>query len=529
MSNTTLRVLVAGDVQGKFGTLYKRVDSIQKKTGAFDLLLCVGDFFGDDDSEWAHYVMGSKKVPIPTFILGPNKESHKRFFTEDDGGELCENVTLLGSQGVYTGSSGLKIAYISGMEGEAADPTHFDSSTGESLRGPLVDAKFRGVDILLSSQWPADVEKYATSPEGVESTKTGSRIISQLALSLRPRYHFAALEGSFYERQPYRNHRVLAEREKHVSRFIGLASVGNPQKKKWLYAFNITPMSQMDTAKLTEQPQDVTECPFKLDSSLIKSDKTRKEEDGSQFFYDMKAGENMDKGKKRQNFSKDGGPDQKAPRKQPQPMGPCWFCLSSPEVEKHLVVSVGTMTYLALAKGGLVPDHVLILPIGHYQSTVTLPDDAIEEIDKYKAALKKYFKSQGKGVVFFERNFKTSHLQIQVIPIDGSTARDVPEVFSELAEGQNIELAEIPKHSDLKQIVPAGAPYFYAELPSGEKLLHRIKKFFPLQFGREALADEKILNMEDRVNWKNCKSTKEEETQWAAKFRDTFQSYDFNL
>lgn len=40
-------------------------------------------------------------------------------------------------------------------------------------------------------------------------------------------------------------------------------------------------------------------------------------------------------------------------------------------------------TYLALAKGGLVPDHVLILPIGHYQSTVVAPPETIEEIEKY--------------------------------------------------------------------------------------------------------------------------------------------------
>lgn len=25
-----------------------------------------------------------------------------------------------------------------------------------------------------------------------------------------------------------------------------------------------------------------------------------------------------------------------------QPNGPCWFCLASPEVEKHLVISIGT-------------------------------------------------------------------------------------------------------------------------------------------------------------------------------------------
>ena len=40
-------------------------------------------------------------------------------------------------------------------------------------------------------------------------------------------------------------------------------------------------------------------------------------------------------------------------------------------------------TYLALAKGGLVDDHILILPIGHYQSSVTAPSEVIDEIEKY--------------------------------------------------------------------------------------------------------------------------------------------------
>lgn len=62
----------------------------------------------------------------------------------------------------------------------------------------------------------------------------------------------------------------------------------------------------------------------------------------------------------------------------PKPKGPCWFCLGSPEVEKHLVVSVGTSVYLALAKGGLNEQHVLILPIGHFQSLVTCSDDVLQ-------------------------------------------------------------------------------------------------------------------------------------------------------
>ena len=39
--------------------------------------------------------------------------------------------------------------------------------------------------------------------------------------------------------------------------------------------------------------------------------------------------------------------------------------------------------YRALPKGGLVPEHVLILPIGHYQSSIELPEEVLEEVDKY--------------------------------------------------------------------------------------------------------------------------------------------------
>ncbi|PIK44287.1 putative serine-protein kinase ATM [Apostichopus japonicus] len=79
-----------------------------------------------------------------------------------------------------------------------------------------------------------------------------------------------------------------------------------------------------------------------------------------------------------------------------------------------------------------------------------------------------------------------------------------------------------------QQIISVGAPYFYVELDSGEKLLHRVKKFFPLQFGREVLAGRALLNMPDRVDWKNCKSSKEEEKNMADEFRSRFKKFDPN-
>lgn len=64
--------------------------------------------------------------------------------------------------------------------------------------------------------------------------------------------------------------------------------------------------------------------------------------------------------------------------------------------------------------GPLVPDHVLILPIMHVPSSMDLGDDSTTELNKYKAALLKYFKSKDLSCVFFERNFASRHMQVQV-------------------------------------------------------------------------------------------------------------------
>ena len=103
--------------------------------------------------------------------------------------------------------------------------------------------------------------------EGFDSRQVGAEPISTLAMRLKPRYHFAGTHHKFYERTPYRyntlyciiiiicngcspvhmasstctvesailfylrNHRILQEDQQHVTRFIALANVGNPDKK----------------------------------------------------------------------------------------------------------------------------------------------------------------------------------------------------------------------------------------------------------------------------------------------------------
>lgn len=41
----------------------------------------------------------------------------------------------------------------------------------------------------------------------------------------------------------------------------------------------------------------------------------------------------------------------------------CWFCLSSPDVKVHLLMAISDHSYVALARGGVVDMHVLIIPI----------------------------------------------------------------------------------------------------------------------------------------------------------------------
>ena len=47
-------------------------------------------------------------------------------------------------------------------------------------------------------------------------------------------------------------------------------------------------------------------------------------------------------------------------------------------------------------------------------------------------------------------------------------------------------------------------------------------------YSREAVADNSILNIEHRIDWKNCKSTKEEEESATKAFRSKFTPFDFN-
>ena len=47
-------------------------------------------------------------------------------------------------------------------------------------------------------------------------------------------------------------------------------------------------------------------------------------------------------------------------------------------------------------------------------------------------------------------------------------------------------------------------------------------------FFREVLADESLLNMPERVDWRSCQQSKEQDVKDAEEMREAFKPFDFN-
>nr|XP_053654168.1 CWF19-like protein 1 [Cherax quadricarinatus] len=94
MTDKVEKILVCGDVLGNFKQLFKRVQNVNEKSGPFSMLLCVGDFFGPDNSQWDHYKNGDVKVPVATYVLGPSRFGSTSNYPDMKGCELCENVII---------------------------------------------------------------------------------------------------------------------------------------------------------------------------------------------------------------------------------------------------------------------------------------------------------------------------------------------------------------------------------------------------------------------------------------------------
>ena len=251
----------------------------------------------------------------------------------------------------------------------------------------------------------------------------------------------------------------------------------------------------------------------------------------------------------------------------PPPPRECWFCMSSSGYEKHLVASVADAAYLALPKGGINGDHVLIVPIEHASSLAAPPQPLLQDVSRYTGALAAYFAAKDQFLVTFERVVVTrnpAHTHMQAVGLPRAKAVAAPATI--LAEGRRcgVPFQTLPQGVTLQEAaakLPGGPPKQYlfvevhvpgeasgdlAEAAPGEEeeegggeaagaqsapVVHRFLHVVPeggthpLQFGRDLLCV--LLQLPHRKHWRDCKLSTEEEQGMTGAFRDAFAPFDF--
>ncbi|KAF5380851.1 hypothetical protein D9615_004106 [Tricholomella constricta] len=231
----------------------------------------------------------------------------------------------------------------------------------------------------------------------------------------------------------------------------------------------------------------------------------------------------------------------------PKEIGPdeCWFCLSNPNLAKHLIVAIGSECYLTLPKGQIIPTqssadhvvvpgggHVLIVPITHYPTYTTIPTEfalpIVEETEKFKSALRAMYAKHGAAGVTFEvgrLSAKGGHAHVQSVPVPLKLKDKVLEAFIQEGRQFGIDFEEDPDAA-MESCANGRGSYFKVELPDGQKMVHLIKDHVPfsIQFGRQVLVN--LMDMPDRSDWKACMLPEEEDKADAQAFKAAFAPFD---
>lgn len=467
-------------------------------------------------------------VPIPTyFFCNPSVLPEELTGYEEKGCELCPNLFYLGGKFGLKVLNGLRVGFLCASSDPNDDAGQ--GSWGRKLSGMCDSLSAEsGVDILLTSLWPRGIQRGSNGL--IYPTQKTSISAAEAARALRPRYHFAAsVEEApvFWLRSPYRNQSVSAtsanyigSRKYFTTRFCALAPSFNETKQRFLYAIKVVPIDKMS---FESEPSDTTEMPYLLQpdeqeqsffrklneeaaATIMTAPPQFQQQQPPQQQQDVPINESNAMNPpptKRQAFS------QRNALRRPE-NGGCWFCLSNPDVETHLIAYIGKYNYVAIAKGALCDGHAMIIPVEHAPSTMGLSEAARNEMKEILEALSTAF--DGPSVAFELRiaGKNVMHSYVQFCPLLHETPQEeivnafdraISQVgcrFSPMAEGEGAEEAWARQN------------YLWYQLSDGTKFIATpLPQRFPFSLGRGVLAE--LLGRPEAVDWKTCVGSREAE------------------
>ncbi|XP_020590716.1 CWF19-like protein 2 isoform X2 [Phalaenopsis equestris] len=174
----------------------------------------------------------------------------------------------------------------------------------------------------------------------------------------------------------------------------------------------------------------------------------------------------------------------------------CQFCFENPSRPKHLVISIGNLTYMMLPPWEpVLQGHCCILPLQHESATRNIDKNVWDEIRNFKKCLLKMFSRQDKDAVFLETVIGLSrqrrHCLIECIPIPSHIAKQAPLYFKKAIDeaedewGQHDMKKVIPTSGNLRNVIPENFAYFHVEFGLDRGFVHVIDddSNFPSSFG----------------------------------------------
>lgn len=330
------------------------------------------------------------------------------------------------------------------------------------------------VDILVTKSLP------------IVYDSNGNYNVDKMIKQLKPRYIFCC--GEFKEYPPFQWENGT------VTRLLSLHQEG---RGKWFYAFNISKLvTEIDSNSLVPNPF-------------------------------------IDNTKKRAN---DDPPNVKLKKQKVITPQECFFCLSNPNVETHMIVTIEKFCYLTIARGPLtrynkeIPfaGHGIIIPIEH-MSTIDVNSPTFQEINDLEIRLYHKFNEKYPDfvLVVFDINLTTNiHYHKQLLPIHRRflMGHKFETILDQRVKVNNEKYTNNHKLDFKKNgdIDITNKQYMMFKVYNDIKPVTYVSileqgNSIDLQFPRRVLCS--VLNNPKRLYWDKCKQGKHQEMRECEEFK----------